>query len=337
MIRMPNTSCKAPMVRAAAGFPSSIEVRRVVEEMDLRAVQFILHRTRSFFLLTLGSPIGTYTRTTAVDTLISTFLSSGDSSAGVSRQIVSLGAGTDTRPLKLFAKPGQNGLVYHEIDFPAACAKKLRTVQAVPVLRNILPNPSESENGSWSAQLPSGGEYWCHGVDLRSLIQGQEEGGGNSSLPGLRTDVPTLLVSECCLCYLESPDAERIIRWFTDKIASIAILIYEPVKPDDAFGKMMVSNLAARRIRMPTLEVYKEPNDQAKRLKEAGFSTVKVLTVHDIFEKWVLPEEKVRLDRLEGLDEIEEWVLLASHYIVAWGWAGTGFTMADERGCVSTT
>ncbi|PKS09066.1 hypothetical protein jhhlp_003679 [Lomentospora prolificans] len=276
---------------------------------------------------------GTYTRTTAVDTLVGTFLA-GDSSHGVSRQIISLGAGTDTRPLKLFAKANCKGLVYHEIDFPAACTKKLRIVQGVPGLRSIFPNASEAEDGSWSAQPPSGGEYWCHGLDLRNLIRGEE--GGKSSLPGLRTDVPTLLVSECCLCYLESSEAKQIIRWFTDKIANIAIVIYEAVKPDDAFGKMMVSNLAARRIRMPTLEIYKEPRDQVKRLADAGFSTVKVLTVHDIFELWVSREEKSRLDRLEGLDEMEEWVLLANHYIVAWGWTGVGYRMVDESGVPTT-
>ncbi|CAI4211344.1 unnamed protein product [Parascedosporium putredinis] len=164
-----------------------------------------------------------------------------------------------------------------------------------------------------------------------SLGAGGEEG-ARSSVPGLRTDIPTLLVSECCLCYLESSEAELIIRWFTDKIPNIAILIYEAVRPDDAFGKMMVSNLAARRIRMPTLERYREPGDQLKRLKDAGFSTVKILTVHDIFESWIPREEKARLDALEGLDEVEEWILLANHYIVAWGWTGAGFSMGDENG-----
>lgn len=278
----------------------------------------------------LTGAVGTYTRTTALNGLVESFLSEGGSSSGA-RQIVSLGAGTDTRPLKLFERQRQLDLVYHEIDFPAASSKKMRATQGIPALRAVLPHVTEGEGGSWSAKPSSGGEYYCHGLDLRSLIKGGDE----AALPGLRSDIPTLLISECCLCYLESSESQSILRYFTDKVPNIAVLIYEPVRPDDPFGKMMVSNLAARRIRMPTLDVYKEPADQVDRLRAGGFDQAKVLTIHGIFERWVAQEEKARLDRLEGLDEVEEWELLANHYVVAWGWRGEGIAMCDETGPVA--
>jgi [phosphatase 2A protein]-leucine-carboxy methyltransferase len=88
----------------------------------------------------------------------------------------------------------------------------------------------------------------------------------------------------------------------------------------------MVSNLAARRIRMPTLEVYEEVKDQEARLQEAGFvDGTQALTVRDIWRRWVSGEDRELVDSLEGLDEVEEWELLASHYVVAWGWRGRGF------------
>ena len=267
-----------------------------------------------------------------MDALVESFLADGDS-AGSARQIVSLGAGTDTRPLKLFARQTQPYLIYHEIDFPAACSRKMRATQGIPVLRAVLPDVTEGESGSWTAKPSSGGEYYCHGLDLRSLIKGDE----GATLPGLRRDVPTLLVSECCLCYLEPSDSQSILEWFNNRIPNIGAIIYEPVRPDDPFGKMMVSNLAARLIRMPTLDVYKEPADQVDRLRRAGFAQAKVLTVHSIFERWVPQEEKARLDRLEGLDEVEEWMLLASHYVVAWGWRGDGVVMCDETGPCATS
>ena len=271
--------------------------------------------------------VGTYTRTAALNALIESFLAEKGSLSGT-RQIVSLGAGTDTRPISLFRKRRQADLVYHEIDFPAACSRKMRATQGIPALRAVLPHVTEGEGGSWSAKSSCGGEYYCHGLDLRSLIKGGEE----ATLPGLRKDLPTLLISECCLCYLEPSESQSVLKYFTDKIPNTGVLIYEPVRPDDPFGKMMVSNLAARRIRMPTLDVYKEPADQVNRLQDAGFGQAKVLTVHGIFERWVAPEEKARLDRLEGLDEVEEWVLLANHYVVAWGWRGDGTVMCDETG-----
>jgi [phosphatase 2A protein]-leucine-carboxy methyltransferase len=81
----------------------------------------------------------------------------------------------------------------------------------------------------------------------------------------------------------------------------------------------MVSNLAARGIRMPTLEVYKEPKDQEDRLRAAGWEVCCAYTVERTWEEFVLQEDQQRVDSLEGLDEVEEWKLLAGHYVIAWG------------------
>ena len=211
-------------------------------------------------------------------------------------------------------------LVYHEIDFETTCAKKRKIVEKTE-MAHIFANPTEDEDGQWWSSRPLlGGEYYCHSMDLRNLTDPSK-----TKLPGLRTDIPTLILSECCLCYLEPTEASQVLNFFTSQIPSIATVIYEPIKPDDAFGEMMVSNLAARGIRMPTLDIYRESEDQEQRLRSAGFDVVKHLTVDAIWEKWVASEEKERVDRLEGLDEVEEWKLLAGHYIVVWGSKGEGF------------
>lgn len=274
---------------------------------------------------------GTYTRTTALDKLIDSFLGHDpDADEPLPRrQIVSLGAGTDTRCFRLFSRKNrQRGLIYHEVDFPPISSRKRMIVQATPALRSVLPDPIPSDDGPASASWRStpegeGNQYWCHGLDLRDLTRDQGEGDSLlSRLEGVRIDVPTLLISECCLCYLETAEAQNVIKRFVDKIPDLGLVIYEPVKPDDAFGRQMASNLAARRIRMPTLEVYKQPKDQEGRLREAGFKEVRQKTVDSIWGRWVSEGEKERVDGLEGLDEVEEWQLLAGHYIVAWGWKG---------------
>lgn len=276
----------------------------------------------------LRSEAGTYTRTTALDRLVSAFLSTGGNADGQEqgrRQIISLGAGTDTRCFRMMSQPGAvQALVYHEVDFPAISAKKLQTVQSVPVLRSIITNPTATASrNSWNSQsLRDGCEYWCHGLDLRDLLKPET---GSDALSGLQHDIPTLLISECCLCYLDSAQAQGVIQYFAAAIPNLAIVIYEPIKPDDPFGRQMVANLAARRIQMPTLELYKSTADQEARLKNAGFEATKGMTVEDIWKRWVTPEEKERVDELEGLDEVEEWNLLAGHYSVTWGWRGRGF------------
>ncbi|CAG9997701.1 unnamed protein product [Clonostachys byssicola] len=275
---------------------------------------------------------GTYTRTSGLDRLIDAFLSTLDAESP--KQIVALGAGTDTRPFRIFSQQNCHGLIYHEIDFEVVCSKKLRIVKGVPLLSRVLPDASvvppadpEEASNSWTSQPSNGGLFYCHGLDLRKL-PGNEE---SLTLPGLRTNVPTLLLSECCLCYLSPQEANGVISFFTAQIPNLATVIYEPIRPDDPFGQVMVSNLAARHIRMPTLDVYREAKDQVDRLSKAGFEVVKHMTIEDIWNSWVTQEEKERVDSLEGLDEVEEWQLLAAHYIIVWGYRGDGFSgLAEE-------
>lgn len=319
------------MVPPQGDYPSSTEVCRAESETALSDPSWA------------ELVIGTYTRTTALDILIDSFL---EDISSQEKQIVSLGAGTDTRPFHLFDEQSLTRLIYHELDFETTSRKKLHIVQTRPQVKKILGEVSTEDDGaSWSSKPAAGGEYYCHGLDLRSLrvtktvpeqpqIPGPELEPPEPAdappppvvLPGLRTDIPTLLLSECCLCYLSPLDASDVLAYFTSRIPNLATVIYEPINPSDAFGQMMVSNLAARRIRMPTLSVFREAADQVARLRHAGFETVESMTILDIWKSWVEPEEKRRLDMLEGLDEVEEWELLAGHYIVVWGFKGDGFS-----------
>jgi [phosphatase 2A protein]-leucine-carboxy methyltransferase len=165
--------------------------------------------------------------------------------------------------------------------------------------------------------------YICHPLDLRHL----HTVGGLNCFRGLRANLTTLIVSECCLCYLEVDVARDILKWFGDKIPSLGVVLYEPVGVNDAFGQMMVGNLAARGIVMPTVQRYKNSTDQVERLRDLGFGGegggTNAATIEEIWEKWITPGERSRVDALEGLDEVEEWQMLARHYAVVWGWRGS--------------
>ncbi|KAI0100968.1 leucine carboxyl methyltransferase [Nemania sp. FL0031] len=261
---------------------------------------------------------GTYTRTTALDRLIGAFLSATE---GQERQIISLGAGTDTRVFRLFKEGNRSKLIYHEVDFPTVTDRKYHIVKSTPILREVIQGPDfVDQSRTWrNYGLSDASQYWCHGIDLRDLAKPDA-----TPFPGLRADIPTLLVSECCLCYLEVTDASAVMKYFTDRISRLSFVTYEPIHPNDPFGKQMVSNLAARHIRMPTLEEYTDTNKQEARLRDAGFDSVHSLTIERIWVDWVSTEEKERVDGLEGLDEVEEWNLLAGHYSVSWGWREIG-------------
>ena len=100
----------------------------------------------------------------------------------------------------------------------------------------------------------------------------------------------------------------------------------------------MVANLAGRGISLPTLERYGELEAQRERLARFGFGDgteeggeeggggegkgagARAVDLEYVWRAWVAAEEKERVEALEWMDEVEEFVLLGRHYAVAFGW-----------------
>ncbi|PPJ60085.1 hypothetical protein CBER1_07563 [Cercospora berteroae] len=253
---------------------------------------------------------GTFVRAKAIDRLALRFL---ETHPNRRKQIISLGAGSDTRFFRLCA--GKHNVVYHELDFE----------ENVNLKRNAIRN--DSELARMALPQEQGSTYHLHAIDLRVLT--------NKSppiIPGLEADLPTLILSECCLCYFLPDLAISVVQYFTMNIkASCGLVLYEPIRPFDAFGRTMMSNLASRGIEMRTLKKYYSLDAQRQRLRVAGFESGQgARDVHQIWEQddWISDAERQRIDKLQWLDEVEEWKLLASHYCVAWGWTGDDFTAA---------
>ncbi|KAI1004807.1 hypothetical protein K3495_g3406 [Podosphaera aphanis] len=280
---------------------------------------------------------GTYVRTTAIDLLINIFLAPDDLPQNTQRkQIISLGAGTDTRYFRLRQQNRHTNVIYHEFDFPSVSEAKMCTVMGNSSLSTCYnfeyPWPTlqslegHSEPKEWGFVRQEGNAqeiiYCFHPCDLRKIITSESV----QSFTALRFDIPTLILSECCLCYMDVLESSQLIRWFTDKVKSTGIIMYEPIGTDDSFGKMMVTNLASRNIVMPSLNHYKSLNDQKLRLKELGFNDkypkngCEAETMEKIWDEWVPVGERERIDLLEGLDELEEWQMLARHYAIVWAW-----------------
>jgi [phosphatase 2A protein]-leucine-carboxy methyltransferase len=83
---------------------------------------------------------------------------------------------------------------------------------------------------------------------------------------------------------------------------------------------------------LKTLTAYPTLDKQSTRLKECGFVTgqnaVDIDFAHDY---WMGRDELRRISRLEMLDEMEEWRLLARHYCLAWGWTkGEGSELSSD-------
>jgi O-methyltransferase involved in polyketide biosynthesis len=265
---------------------------------------------------------GTYVRTTAIDRIVDTFLGAGELGR---KQIISLGAGSDTRYFRLRRMNLAVELIYHELDFAVNTKAKIALLTStafVGVARRLCEVDLHSrttvitDDGSG---LHSAG-YHIHAVDLRQLPQ------SGAKLRDVDPTCPTLIISECCLIYLSPSDADRVLEHvghlFSPDVP-LAIAIYEPIRPNDAFGRTMVSNLTARGIHLQTLEKYASLAAQMERLVKCGFSGgAEAADVDFIWRKWLAVSERERVEALEWMDEVEEFTLFARHYCVAWGWRG---------------
>jgi [phosphatase 2A protein]-leucine-carboxy methyltransferase len=181
--------------------------------------------------------------------------------------------------------------------------------------------------------------YHLHALDLRDITRRgrhrhQVEQDFNQM--GVSLNIPTLILSECCLIYLPPEDADSVLPYFTEAfqpVTSIGVIIYEPIRPHDAFGRTMVSNLTARGIHLQTLNAHDSLATQKERLRKHGLGSTEgseaqgaaaggaeAADIDFIWQAWIKESEKERVENLEWMDEVEEWRLLARHYCVAWGW-----------------
>jgi [phosphatase 2A protein]-leucine-carboxy methyltransferase len=68
-------------------------------------------------------------------------------------------------------------------------------------------------------------------------------------------ELPTVVISECCLVYMDPENAATILRWIVDTFgkSGVGSILYEPIGGHDAFGRMMIRNLSVKTPRLPLL------------------------------------------------------------------------------------
>ncbi|KFY19202.1 hypothetical protein V491_04552, partial [Pseudogymnoascus sp. VKM F-3775] len=229
---------------------------------------------------------GTYVRTIVIDRLIENFINAHPEQ---NVQIISLGAGTDTRYFRYLDRGHKDQVLYHELDFPIISANKLAFVTrsdtlAPPgsefcALREVADLDPERKMWGYFTDNEKKAGYLFHPMDLRSLP---------AEIDCIRTDLPTLLVSECCLCYLTTEQADAVLKFFTLRIPTIGTVIYEPTNPTSAFGRVMTANLAARNLAMPSITTYDSLDAQLDRLRAAGLDMFQEgASISWLWDNWI--------------------------------------------------
>lgn len=152
------------------------------------------------------------------------------SAAGDGAQIVSLGAGSDTRFWRLndASQTRQTPLGrYVEVDFPQLTAIKAQRIarnrQLTGTLVSADPSSPKPYAVSHGGTALTAANYALLPLDLR---------GGAATLdadvlPLLDPSKPTLLIAECVFCYMSPDESAAVIQWFGQTFERTAAVIYE--------------------------------------------------------------------------------------------------------------
>ncbi|KAG8991487.1 carboxy methyl transferase for protein phosphatase 2A [Tulasnella sp. JGI-2019a] len=179
--------------------------------------------------------IGTFLRCRSIDTLLQNWIVSKPE--GESVQVVSLGAGTDTRYWRLSEGPLRDRISkYVEIDFPEVTGRKAMTVLRTPALRVALGDDPRVEKGGTGLSSPI---YHLVPADLRK----DREGLFDTLLTIFSPDRPIIVIAECVFPYMEPSTSTQILQWFTGRFSNVAAVIYEMFGLEDSFGKVMRVNM----------------------------------------------------------------------------------------------
>ena len=239
-------------------------------------------------------------RTISIDSVMREFLKTNSVSDQKKYQIISLGAGFDTRLFRFMEEFGNEleGLKYFEIDFDQVMGDKRRIVEMNPSLKDL--------SRAWrpiSLDLNDGISKEIFGDDFDSSI-------------------PTLVIAECCLMYLTAEAGDELISWCGNTFnSSITFCSFDPKLSDDLksdpFAKVMLENFEKRGLDTRSLLQYPSRQSTIDRFMK-HFDAVDSFTMLQLETTESLVSKQHRRDVLikAALDEYEEWNLLADHYIL---------------------
>jgi tRNA wybutosine-synthesizing protein 4 len=249
---------------------------------------------------------GYYIRRQSVMIAVEHFLNQHGSAC----QIVSLGAGFDTL---FFVLSTMNKLPqrFFEVDFPNVVKNKSILIEGTPALQDVIgkasidPDSGEVENERYALLC---GDL-CDFAAVKLKLQKHK----------LSFELPTLFLAECVFTYMANADSDRILYWAASAPFPVCLfVVYEQIKPNDAFGRTMQANLHARGSDLLGIHGYPTAAAEDARFRKLGFSSVRIRTMMEVYLSDLPKEERARIDSMEEFDEHEEWREKCGHYVLAY-------------------
>jgi len=241
---------------------------------------------------------GYYVRHFSILTIVEKFLSATNCQC----QIVSLGSGFDTLYWNLDKKQISPSYGFYEIDMKPVVQKKLRCIQTKPTLSQVF----KGEVKTLDSQLHSQDYHLlpCDLADiqnLRQILLGS----------GLDLSKPTLFIVECVFVYMKHENVKQLLNFISSEFETTLVIDYDPVNLNDRFGEVMKQNLRGRDCHL----LGAHDSLQSKIDTYCKFQNIHTKLLVDIYND--LPvDEKMRIEKLEFLDEVDLLFDLLRHYCV---------------------
>ena len=233
-----------------------------------------------------------------------------NASDSVKRQIINVGCGFDTFVFNLMEdKEKYCEFSYFELDLQEVVQKKAKYILEEQGLLMALQAPDLCFNGS--DQLISS-NYSLGPCDLTDIA------GLDMQLKKLGIDfsLPTLIFTECVLSYMEKPDIDRFMDYVAKNFECPSLLNYELMNPDDLYGMKMVKDFKQRGTPLIGLEFFQSPTVVRGHLEARGFQ-VELADVRTVYYNHLDQSERLRIERLESLEETEEVWQRMEHYFIS--------------------
>jgi hypothetical protein len=123
----------------------------------------------------------------------------------------------------------------------------------------------------------------------------------------------TIVLAECLFVYIEKDSTINLLKNLTANFDNLVLFLYDLVGYNDNFGREMEYNLMQRNIHIPGLSQVPDIKAQIKRLIDSNFTEAYVIDMLQYYRKIINKSEKSRIEKLEFLDELEEFNLLQKH------------------------
>jgi O-methyltransferase involved in polyketide biosynthesis len=255
---------------------------------------------------------GTHARVSCMDRGINAFLALPHDEIP---QVVVLGAGLDTTFYRYFTgmlpDMRSSGVKWYEVDHPGVIQSKASTVLQLTQSTMFPQSTTIQPTNSGFLVSTAGTNVTCFmvGRDLR-------QSGLLDQLKDFKKTAPTLFVLECVKMYLPTDKSQSLLECLSQQCLQACILLYDPILGRSPFGRVMEDHLCRAGVATSQSSMIQTRtiSQHLEQLVGCGFRQAVGCDMWTAYQTVVSSAQRQQANKCEILDEMEEWMMIMSHY-----------------------